>query len=61
MALDPKVRAYAKISAIAECFKIMQQGITDRQNREEMVKIREALDALEGGKAPEVIDVESNG
>ena len=61
LALDPKVRAYAQISAIAECFKIMQQGITDRQNREEMAKIREALDALEGGKAPEVIDVESNG
>ena len=48
LALDPKVRAYA-------------QGITDRQNREEMVKIREALDSLEGGKPPNVIDVESDG
>jgi len=26
-----------------------------------MAKIREALDSLEGGKAPEVIDIESNG
>ena len=61
LALSKDVRAYAQITAISECFKIMQQGITDRQNREEMAKIREALDALEGGKAPEVIDVESNG
>jgi hypothetical protein len=38
----------------------MQQGITDRQNREEMQKIREALDQLEGNRAPDFIDVESN-
>ena len=58
LALDPKVRAYAQISAIAECFKIMQTGITDKENRKEMAKIREALDQLEGGKAPEVINVD---
>ena len=29
--------------------------------RKEMAAIRAALDALEGGKAPEVIDVESDG
>ncbi len=46
---------------LKHAFKILQQGITDRQNKEEMAKIREALDALEGGKAPEVIDIESNG
>ncbi len=57
LALDEKVKAYAQITAISECFKILQQGITDRENREELKKIREALDALEGGKAPEVIDV----
>ena len=61
LALDPKVRAYAQISAIAECFKIMQQGITDRQNREEIQKIREALNSLEAGKPANVIDIESNG
>tara|TARA_B100001996_G_scaffold285032_1_gene225338 strand:- start:233 stop:385 length:153 start_codon:yes stop_codon:yes gene_type:complete len=49
------------VTAIDTAFKILQQGITDRQNKEEMAKIREALDQLEGGKPPEVIDVESNG
>ena len=56
------MRAYAQITAISECFKILQQGIVDKQNKEELAKIREALDALEGGKATEVIvDVESDG
>ena len=46
--------------------QIKKQGvgalaITDRQNREEIQKIREALDQLEGNRAPDVIDVESNG
>ena len=58
IALDKKTRAYAKVTAIDTAFKILQQGITDRENRKEMQKIREALDALEGGKAPEVINVE---
>ena len=31
-----------------------------KPRREEMAKIREALDQLEGGKAPEVIDVDPN-
>ena len=59
--LSKDVRAYAQITAISECFKILQQGIVDNKNKEELAKIREALDALEGGKTPEVIDVESNG
>ena len=42
--------------AITECFKIMQTGITDRENRKEMAKIKEALDKLEGNN-PEIIDV----
>jgi len=59
LALDEKVKAYAQITAISECFKILQQGITDKENREELKKIREALDALEGGRPPDCIDVES--
>ena len=55
------MRAYAQITAISECFKILQQGIVDKQNKEELAKIREALDQLEGNRAPDVIDVESNG
>ena len=58
LGLSKDVRAYAQITAISECFKILQQGIVDKQNREEMAAIREALDGLEGGKAPEVINVD---
>ena len=61
IALDKKTRAYAKVTAIDTAFKILQQGITDKENRNEMAKIRQALDALEGGKPPNVIDVESDG
>ena len=32
------VRAYAQITAISECLRILQQGIIDKQNREEMAK-----------------------
>ena len=60
IALDKGTRSYAKVQAIDTAFKILQQGITDRENRKELSKIREALDLLEGGKAPEVIDI-SNG
>ena len=61
LGLSKDVRAYAQITAISECFKILQQGIVDKQNKEELAKIRAALDGLEGTKAPEVIDVESDG
>ena len=60
VALDPKTRSYAKVQAIDTAFKIIQNGINEKQNREELRKIREALDQLEGGKPPEVIDVESD-
>ena len=59
LGLSDKVKAYAQITAISECFKILQQGIVDKQNREELNKIREALEALEGGRSPDVIDIES--
>ncbi len=61
LGLSKDVRAYAQITVISECFKSLQQGIVDKQNREEMAKIREVLDQLEGGKPPNVIDVESDG
>tara|TARA_B100000965_G_scaffold365510_1_gene350039 strand:- start:169 stop:513 length:345 start_codon:yes stop_codon:yes gene_type:complete len=61
LGLSQDVRAYAQTKAISECFKILQQGIVDKQNREEMAAIRAALDSLEGNRAPDVIDVESDG
>ena len=54
--MSTDVRAYAQITAISECFKIHQKGIVDKQNKEEMAKIREALDKLKGNN-PEIIDV----
>ena len=59
LALDPNVRAYAQITVISECFKIHHQAVIDKENREELKKIRQALDQLEGGRPPDVIDVES--
>ena len=56
--LSEDVRAYAQITSISECFKIFQQGIVDKQNREELAKIKEALDQLEGNRAPDVIDAD---
>ena len=61
LALSPKTRGYAKVQAIDTCFKILNVGVTERRNREELEQIRSALDQLEGNRAPDVIDVESNG
>ena len=57
LGLDPKVKPYAQIQAIAESFRILQQGVIERENREQLKKIRTALEALEGGATHEVIDV----
>ena len=57
LALDEKVRPYAQVQAISECFKILQQGITDRENSERLEEIKKAIDALEDGRT---IDVESD-
>ncbi len=40
--------------------QVIRRGIDMKnKNREELNKIREAIESLEGGKPPEVIDVES--
>ena len=54
---DESNRGYVVVQAVESLFRIIDRGITDKENREELKKIREALDALEGGKAPEAIDV----
>ena len=56
LGLDERVKPYAQIQAIAESFRILQQGVVDRENKEQLRKIREALEALEGGPT-EIIDV----
>ena len=56
LGLDPKVKAYAQISAISEAFKVLQQGVIDKEQQDQIRVIKETLDQLEGG-TPNVIDV----
>ena len=56
LGLDPHVKPYAQIQAIAESFRVLQTGVIDRENREQLNAIRESLEALEGN-GPKVIDV----
>ena len=57
LGLSPDVRPYAAIQAISECFKILQQGIIDKNNQEEINKIRTALEQLERTGQTDIIDV----
>ena len=45
--LSTNVRPYAAIQDISECFKILQQGIIYKNNREAINKIKIALEQLE--------------
>ena len=56
LGLDPKVRAYAQISAISEAFKVLQQGVVNKEHQDQIRTIKETLEQLEGGR-PNVIDV----
>ena len=56
LGLDPKVRAYAQISAISEAFKVLQQGVIDKEQADQIKAIRSTLEQIEGG-APDVIDI----
>ena len=56
LGLDPKVKAYAQISATSEAFKVLQQGVIDKEQQDQIRAIKETLDQLEGG-TPNVIDV----
>ena len=56
IALDPAVKAYARISAIGEVFKILNQNILEAEQRKQLQLIRNHLAQLEDGGA-EVIDV----
>ena len=54
--LEPKVKACAQISAITEAFKILQQGVIDKEHRDQLNAIRSTLEQIEG-ETPNVIDV----
>lgn len=58
IALDPAVKAYARTSAIAECFKILGQNVLEAEQRKQLQAIRNQLQAIEDGvDHPQVVDV----
>ena len=48
LALDEKIKGYTAVSAIKTAFSILQNGITDRENKTEPRKLREAMERIEG-------------
>ena len=56
LGLSSEVKPYAQIQAILGAFSVIDKGVTDRENAEQLAKVRETLERLEGGP-PNVIDV----
>ena len=50
------MKGYSAVSAISEAFKILQQGVVDREHRDQLNAIRSTLEQIEGG-TPDVIDI----
>ena len=51
---DEKIKAYSKIEAVKALFSIIDKGVIDRQQQEQLTELKEQLAALEGGK---IIDI----
>ena len=47
---DENNRSYVVVKAVESLFKIIDRGITDRENAEHIKDIKETLNALEGGR-----------
>lgn len=56
LGLDELVKGYTAVSAISEAFKILQQGVIDKEHRDQLDAIRSTLEQIEG-RTPNVIDV----
>ena len=54
IALDPKVKAYARTQAISESFKILRENVLEAEQRKQLQEIRRTLQAIEDGKAVDV-------
>ncbi len=52
---DQKVKAYSKIEAVKALFSIIDKGVIDRQQQQELTELKEMVNALEGGS--KVIEV----
>ena len=51
---DENNRGYVVVQAVESLFRIIDRGITDRENTEHIKEIKEYLNALEGGR---VLDI----
>ena len=51
---DENNRGYVVVQAVESLFRIIDRGITDRENAEHIKESKESLSALEGGR---VLDV----
>ncbi len=51
---DENNRSYVVVQAVESLFRIIDRGITDRDNAKHIKQIKESLNALEGGR---VVDV----
>ena len=51
---DENNRGYVVVQAVESLFRIIDRGITDRENAEKLKDIKESLNALEGGR---VVDI----
>ena len=56
IALDPKVKAYARTQAISESFKILRENVLEQEQRKQLREIRETLQSIEDG-SKQAIDV----
>ena len=54
ISLDEKIKAYSRIQAISECFKILRENVLEQEQRKQLKEIRETLQAIEDGKAVDV-------
>ena len=54
IALDPKTKNYAAVSACEAVFRVIDKGVTDREQAQTMREIRDQLLALETGR---VVDI----
>ena len=52
---DEKIKAYSKIEAVKALFSIIDKGVIDRQQQEQLTALKEQLNALEGNS--KVIEV----
>ena len=52
---DEKIKAYSKIEAVKALFSIIDKGVIDRQQQEQLTELKEQLNSLEGNS--KVIEV----